>query len=182
MAKNMIRLDIVNGNPRTFIHTVDLEQGYFLEEIGKAGNDYLGEVADYEAYSVKLASATTKRGKLLLHASVPNQYDERLQEKDFVLPKGRPGRGYQVVMGDVITLPAIMCGGAVSDKLVLTGIEVNDEVALGDGGKLKKVTASETAIGYIEAIEELVVPMYQGQWGATNVQDIVQVSCVVKFY
>ena len=99
----LIRLDIINGNPRSFVANANLEQGLFLEIKGKAQNAELG-VVDYEAYAVELAKADTARGQLLLHASVANQYDERLSEVDFVLEKGRVGRGYQPVMGDIVTI------------------------------------------------------------------------------
>ena len=88
MAK-LIRLDIINGNPRSFVAPAELEQGLFLEIVGKAENVDLGVDPDYEAYEVELADAETERGQLLLHASVANQYDERLSEVDFVLPKGK---------------------------------------------------------------------------------------------
>ena len=42
MAKNIVRLDIVDGKPRTFVADEVLENGYFLEIKGKAKNDILG--------------------------------------------------------------------------------------------------------------------------------------------
>ena len=75
--KNIVRLDIVDGKPRTFVADEKLENGYFLEIKGKAKNDILGVQSDYEAYKVQKANADTKRVNLLFHASVENQYDER---------------------------------------------------------------------------------------------------------
>lgn len=143
MAK-LIRLDIINGNPRSFVAPAELEQGMFLEIVGKAANAELGVAADYEAYKVQLASANTERGQLMLHASVANQYDERLSEVDFVLPKGKVGRGYQPVMGDIVTIAKI------------AGAEVGNKLALGADGLL--VVSDSNAIAVVEAIEDINVP------------------------
>ena len=144
MAKKLIRLDIINGNPRSFVAPAELEQGMFLEIIGKAANAELGVEADYEAYKVQLASAGTVRGQLLLHASVANQYDERLSEVDFVLPKGKVGRGYQPVMGDIVTIAKI------------DGVAVGNKLALGANGLL--VVSESNAIAVVEALEDINVP------------------------
>ena len=143
MAK-LIRLDIINGNPRSFVAPAELEQGMFLEIVGKAANAELGVAADYEAYKVQLANANTERGQLMLHASVANQYDERLSEVDFVLPKGKVGRGYQPVMGDIVTIAKI------------AGAEVGNKLALGADGLL--VVSDSNPIAVVEAIEDINVP------------------------
>ena len=111
MAKNIVRLDIVDGKPRTFVADEVLENGYFLEIKGKAKNDILGVEADYEAYKVAKANANTKRVDLLFHASVENQYDERKLKIDFELEAGRPGRGYMLQLGDVVTIPVALVTG-----------------------------------------------------------------------
>lgn len=143
MAK-LIRLDIINGNPRSFVAPAELEQGMFLEIVGKAENVELGVEADFEAYEVQLASADTVRGQLLLHASVANQYDERLSEVDFVLPAGKVGRGYQPVMGDIVTIEKI------------DDVEVGDKLGLDADGLLKVVESNPIAI--VEALEDINVP------------------------
>ena len=143
MAK-LIRLDIINGNPRSFVAPAELEQGMFLEIVGKAENVELGVEADFEAYEVQLASADTVRGQLLLHASVANQYDERLSEVDFVLPAGKVGRGYQPVMGDIVTIEKI------------DGAEVGTKLALGADGLLQ--VSNDNAIAIVEALEDINVP------------------------
>lgn len=143
MAK-LIRLDIINGNPRSFVASAELEQGMFLEIVGKAANAELGVAADYEAYKVQLASANTERGQLMLHASVANQYDERLSEVDFVLPAGKVGRGYQPVMGDIVTIAKI------------DGAEVGNKLALGADGLL--VVSDSNPIAVVEALEDINVP------------------------
>ena len=148
MAK-LIRLDIINGNPRSFVAPAALEQGMFLEIVGKAENVELGVEADYEAYKVQLASAGTARGQLLLHASVANQYDERLSEVDFVLPKGKVGRGYQPVMGDIVTLPLV------------AGVKVGDKLALGANGLLVK--SDNNVIAVVEALEDINIPEAEAQ-------------------
>ncbi len=144
----LIRLDIINGNPRSFVANADLEQGLFLEIKGKAQNVELG-VVDYEAYAVELATASTERGQLLLHASVVNQYDERLTEVDFVLKEGKVGRGYQPIMGDIVTLPLV------------AGVGVGDKLALGDNGLLVK--NENNAIAIVEALEDINVPEADAQ-------------------
>lgn len=144
----LIRLDIINGNPRSFVANANLEQGLFLEIKGKAQNAELG-VVDYEAYEVELAKADTERGQLLLHASVANQYDERLSEVDFVLEKGRVGRGYQPVMGDIVTLPLV------------AGVAVGNKLALGANGLLVK--SDNNAIAVVEAIEDINIPEAEAQ-------------------
>lgn len=144
----LIRLDIINGNPRSFVADANLEQGLFLEIKGKAQNVELG-VVDYEAYAVELAKADTARGQLLLHASVANQYDERLSEVDFVLEAGRVGRGYQPVMGDIVTLPLV------------AGVNVGDKLALGANGLLVK--SDNNAIAVVEALEDINIPEAEAQ-------------------
>ena len=144
----LIRLDIINGNPRSFVANANLEQGLFLEIKGKAQNVELG-VVDYEAYEVELAKADTARGQLLLHASVANQYDERLSEVDFVLKAGRVGRGYQPVMGDIVTLPLV------------EGVKVGDKLALGANGLLAK--SENNAIAIVEALEDINIPEADAQ-------------------
>lgn len=158
MAKNIVRLDIVEGKPRTFVHEVALQNGLFLEIIGKAQNAELDAV-DYEAYDVQLAQASTDKGQLLFHASVENMYDERMLKPDFELEAGKPGRGYQLVMGDIVTIPK-------GDLDVVAG----DKVGLGADGKLVK----GGTFAVVEAIEDIVVPLYD--MGA----DYVQESIVIR--
>lgn len=145
----LIRLDIINGNPRSFVANANLEQGLFLEIKGKAQNVDLGVAVDYEAYAVELANADTVRGQLLLHASVANQYDERLSEVDFVLEAGRVGRGYQPVMGDIVTLPLV------------AGVAVGNKLALGANGLLVK--SDNNAIAVVEALEDINIPEAEAQ-------------------
>ena len=173
MAKNIVRLDIVEGKPRTFVADEVLENGYFLEIKGKAKNDILGVEADYEAYKVAKANANTKRVDLLFHASVENQYDERKLKIDFELEAGRPGRGYMLQLGDVVTIPVALVGG--------DGLAVGKGLKLAEGGKLAKGGEGDQIIAVVEALEDIVVPMYAGQWGYnTKVQDIVQKSVVIR--
>ena len=173
MAKNIVRLDIVDGKPRTFVADEVLENGYFLEIKGKAKNDILGVVADYEAYKVAKANANTKRVDLLFHASVENQYDERKLKIDFELEAGRPGRGYMLQLGDVVTIPVALVGG--------DGLAVGKGLKLAEGGKLAVALEGDEIIAKVEALEDIVVPMYAGQWGYnTKVEDIKQASVVIR--
>ena len=172
MAKNIVRLDIVDGKPRTFVADEVLENGYFLEIKGKAKNDILGVEADYEAYKVAKANANTKRIDLLFHASVENQYDERKLKIDFELEAGRPGRGYMLQLGDVVTIPA---------SLVTGELAVGKGLKLAEGGKLAVANEGDTIIAKVEALEDIVVPMYAGQWGYnTKVEDVKQASVVIR--
>ena len=172
MAKNIVRLDIVDGKPRTFVAEEALENGYFLEIKGKAKNDILGVVADYEAYKVAKANANTKRVDLLFHASVENQYDERKLKIDFELEAGRPGRGYMLQLGDVVTIPA---------SLVTGELAVGKGLKLAEGGKLAVANEGDVIIAKVEALEDIIVPMYAGQWGYnTKVEDVKQASVVIR--
>ena len=172
MAKNIVRLDIVDGKPRTFVADEVLENGYFLEIKGKAKNDILGVEADYEAYKVAKANANTKRVDLLFHASVENQYDERKLKIDFELEAGRPGRGYMLQLGDIVTIPVALVGGEVA---------VGKGLKLAEGGKLAVANEGDEIIAKVEALEDIVVPMYAGQWGYnTKVEDIKQASVVIR--
>ena len=170
--KNIVRLDIVDGKPRTFVADEVLENGYFLEIKGKAKNEILGVEADYEAYKVQKAGATTKRVDLLFHASVENQYDERKLKIDFELEAGRPGRGYMLQLGDVVTIPA---------SLVTGELAVGKGLKLAEGGKLAVANEGDVIIAKVEALEDIIVPMYAGQWGFnTKVEDIKQKSYVIR--
>ena len=170
--KNIVRLDIVDGKPRTFVADEVLENGYFLEIKGKAKNDILGVVADYEAYKVAKANANTKRVDLLFHASVENQYDERKLKIDFELEAGRPGRGYMLQLGDVVTIPA---------SLVTGELAVGKGLKLAEGGKLAVAQEGDVIIAKVEALEDIIVPMYAGQWGYnTKVEDVQQASVVIR--
>ena len=170
--KNIVRLDIVDGKPRTFVAEEALENGYFLEIQGKAKNDILGVEADYEAYKVAKANANTKRVDLLFHASVENQYDERKLKIDFELEAGRPGRGYMLQLGDVVTIPA---------SLVTGELAVGKGLKLAEGGKLAVANEGDVIIAKVEALEDIIVPMYAGQWGYnTKVEDVKQASVVIR--
>ena len=171
--KNIVRLDIVDGKPRTFVADEKLENGYFLEIKGKAKNDILGVQSDYEAYKVQKANADTKRVNLLFHASVENQYDERKLKIDFELEAGRPGRGYMLQLGDVVTIPVSLISGGT--------VNVGDMLKLTSNGMLMIDGSGDNAIAVVEAKENIVVPMYQGQWGYnTKVEDVIQKSVVIR--
>ena len=172
MAKNIVRLDIVDGKPRTFVANEALQNGYFLKITGKAENGILGVDADYEAYKVEKAGADTKRVNLLFHASVENQYDERKLKIDFELEAGRPGRGYMLQLGDVVTIPA---------SLVTGELAVGKGLKLAEGGKLAVANEGDVIIAKVEALEDIIVPMYAGQWGYnTKVEDVKQASVVIR--
>ena len=134
----------VNPRPVTFVNSVaGLERGLFLEIEGMAANNVFGGGADdFEAYKVKLASATTKAGDLVINTTVPKQYDERLEEKDFAMAVGAIGRAHYITTGDEYTIA----------KDLVTGVNaVGDEVELAANGKLAKKNTG-AAIGEVVRI------------------------------
>lgn len=127
--------------PVSIVCDQDLERGLFLEIKGMAKNNlWLDDANDFEAYQVELASASTTRGDLLIHSSVPFSYDERDMEQDFVLKAGSVGRGHYIKSGDEITIAKDLVGD----------VQAEDEVALAANGKLAK--ASENAIGIVKKV------------------------------
>ena len=144
MARIMNMDRVVNPRPVTFINSVaGLERGLFLEIEGMAKNNVWGGGADdFEAYKVKLASATTKAGDLVINTTVPKQYDERLEEKDFVMAEGAIGRAHYITTGDEYT---------IAKDLVANVAAVGDEVELAADGKLAKKNTG-TAIGEVVRI------------------------------
>lgn len=141
MARIMNQDRCVNPRPVTFINSVaGLERGLFLEITGMAKNNVWGGGADdFEAYAVKLASASTKVGDLVINTTVPKQYDERLEEKDFVMAEGAIGRCHYITTGDEYT---------IAKDLVANVTAVGDEVELAADGKLAKKNEGE-AIGEV---------------------------------
>lgn len=134
----------VNPRPVTFVNSVaGLERGLFLEIEGMAKNNVWGGGAeDFEAYKVKLASATTAMGDLVINTTVPKQYDERLEEKDFVMAKGAIGRCHYITTGDEYTIAKDFVSGIT---------KVGEEVELAANGKLAKKNTG-AAIGEVVRI------------------------------
>ena len=144
MARIMNMDRCVNPKPVTFINSVaGLERGLFLEIEGMAANNvWGGGVDDFEAYKVKLASTTTAKGDLVINTTVPKQYDERLEEKDFTMAEGAIGRAHYITTGDEYTIAKDLVSGVT---------KVGDEVELAADGKLAKKD-SGTAIGEVVRI------------------------------
>lgn len=117
-----------------------LQRGALLEIEGMA-ESILG-TADYELYKVKDASATTKRGNLLVHNSEPKQYDERLTERDFELKKDEAGRGRH---------PEAHCVHTISKALVTGEVTSGDLLKLG-AGVFEKDTDGTDAIAVVEEV------------------------------
>ena len=157
MAHIMNMDRVINPRPVTFISPVDgLERGIFVEIEGMATNN-LWQMGsdDFEAYKVKVANADTKAENLLIHTTVPKQYDENKIEADFVANQDAVCRGHYITTGDEYTLPVDFVGGA---------LEVGVEVGLAADGKL--------AVGASEKIGE-VVKVYN--WNG-------QPSVMIRFY
>ena len=127
--------------PVSIVCDQDLERGLFLEIKGMAKNNlWLDDANDFEAYQVELASASTARGDLLIHSSVPFSYDERDMEQDFVLKAGNVGRGHYIKSGDEITIAKDLVGE----------IKAEDEVVLCENGKLANGTGN--ALGIVKKV------------------------------
>ena len=76
-------------------------------------------------------------------------------------------------LGDVITIPIKLISGGTAN--------VGDMLKLTDNGMLMIDGSGDNAIAVVEAKENIVVPMYQGQWGYnTKVQDVIQESVVIR--
>ena len=128
MARIMNMDRIMNPRPVSIVAEVALERGQFVAIKGMAKNNiWLDNADDFEAYAVELANADTKVGDLLIHSTVPKQYDERLEERDFVLEAGAVGRGHYVTVGDEIT---------IAKDLINGDVEVGAELELAADGKL----------------------------------------------
>ena len=147
---NIMNMDrCVNPRPVTFIAPVNgLERGIFVEIIGMAPNNvFLAGADDFEAYKVQLANANTEVKNLLIHTTVPKQYDERLDERDFVANKDAICRGNYITTGDEYTIAKANVSGSIAKGA---------KVALAPNGKL--------AVGTEKAIGEIVkVYVWNGQ-------------------
>ena len=133
---SIIRLDKVKGYPISFKNTVgELENGQFLSLKGLIEGDR-------EAYEVEKATKSTT-GTIVLHASVPVMYDERLMEQDFVLKQDAVGRAYIPERGDIVTIAETFGTGTIN---------VNDKVGIDASGKLS--TAETTKIAQVIAKEK----------------------------
>ena len=127
--------------PVSIVCDQDLERGLFLEIKGMAKNNlWLDDADDFEAYKVALATASTAKGDLLIHSSVPFSYDERDMEQDFVLKAGNVGRGHYIKSGDEITIAKDLVGE----------VQAEDEVVLTANGKLEKGTGN--ALGIVKKV------------------------------
>ena len=166
---NIIRLDLISigTHARSFVcEEQDLERGLFLNIVGKANNIHLDADPDYEAYKVELAKAGNLVGNLMLNTTIPNQYDERKMEKDFVLEAGRVGRGHMIHRGDIVTIPTV------------EGVEVGALLGLDANGLLAE---GGEPIAVVEALEDITIPFYGQQYQGLQVEDLVQPSMVIRF-
>lgn len=138
----LLNIDRADGKPLSFLceEANGLQRGQILEIKGMAQNNHWVMGLDNEAYKVELAGVDSELGNIAIHTSVPNQYDERLMEQDFILGEGQIGRMHTIVKGDEFTF---------AKELVTGGVVLGDKVALGANGTLAKVTADEVAIGQV---------------------------------
>lgn len=137
MAQYIMNMDrCVNPRPVTFISPVDgLYRGMMVEIVGMAANDvWLDGEDDFEAYKVQLADGDTEKKNLLINTTVPFDYDERKDERDFVCNKGVICRGHYVTTGDEYTIAQDFVTNSATAK-------VGNEVVLADSGKLAMFVA-----------------------------------------
>ena len=99
-------------------------------------------IGEYQHYLLNINSHCRFAGDLVINTTVPKQYDERLEEKDFVMAEGAMGRAHYITTGDEYTL---------AKDFVANVTAVGDEVELAANGKLAK-KASGTAIGEVVRI------------------------------
>ena len=93
----VVRLDKISGAEHIYsgVASTELENGRVLA---------LGALQiDGESFAVDTPADITT-DKLVFHASVPMQYDERATVGDFKLPAGKAGRFYELVEGDIVTI------------------------------------------------------------------------------
>ncbi|MFC9727585.1 hypothetical protein [Bacillus cereus] len=106
-----VRLDKIKSSAHleSIIADVDLVNGQFVA---------LGALeADGEARKVTPSGDVAK--KLVFHASVPLTYLERQTELDFVLEKGRVGRGFVLEEGDIISIEKKGVSGAMAKGAIV---------------------------------------------------------------
>lgn len=146
MAKLLNMDRCVNPRPVTFIAPEGgIQRGDIVEIIGMATNSvWLDTDDDFEAYEVRKSAVDSSVAHLLINTTVPKQYDERLDEKDFVCPSGHICRGHYLTVGDEYTLP------------VVTGVAVGDKLALGANGLLVEAAGGEAT----EVVVAEVVRLY----------------------
>lgn len=138
----LINADRTDARAHSFLCEEEngLVQGIFLEIVGMATNNHWMNGDDFNAYKVQLATASTDKSDLLIHYSVPNMYDERKFEQDFILEKDAIGRGFEVVRGDEWT---------IANELLPEDLVKGDKLCLGANGKLVKVSADEKVIATV---------------------------------
>ena len=75
-------------------------------------------------------------------------------------------------LGDVVTIPVALVTGELA---------VGKGLKLAEGGKLAVANEGDVIIAKVEALEDIIVPMYAGQWGYnTKVEDVKQASVVIR--
>lgn len=138
--KYILNEDKAKGSCVSFKAHKALQRGALLEIDGMA-DSVLGN-GDFELYKVKDASATTKRGNLLVNIAVPKMYDERLTERDFEVAKDEAGRGRN---------PEPHCVHTIAKALVSGSPEAGWMLKLGDG-VFEQDSSGESAIAIVEEV------------------------------
>lgn len=138
--KYILNEDKAKGSCVSFKAHKALQRGALLEIDGMS-DSVLGN-GDFELYKVKDASATTKRGNLLVNIAVPKMYDERLTERDFEVAKDEAGRGRN---------PEPHCVHTIAKSLVSGSPEAGWMLKLGDG-VFEQDSSGESAIAIVEEV------------------------------
>lgn len=138
--KYLLNEDKAKGSCVSFKAHKALQRGALLEIEGMAESVIASK--DLELYKVKDASATTKRGNLLVNVSVPKMYDERLTERDYETPKDSAGRGRHPEPHCVHTIAAALVSGSPKEGMMLK---------LGKG-VFEQDTTGDNAIAVVEEV------------------------------
>lgn len=155
---SLCRLDKIKSTAHivSFKINQDLKNGEFVV----LGNLKTGEREVYEAS----APIDVTKQKLVLHSSVPLQYDETALEDDFILKAGKVGRGYILEVGDIITL--------TDDLFTGTSAIGNLLIPVNGSTKLKVATGLTSATPEVYALKVIEKTYLNGQ-KATAVQAVI---------
>lgn len=136
----LVRLDKVKGYPVSFCNNTEanIDNGLFLELTGLYENE---GVVDYEAYGVKLGTASPT-GTVVLNATVPFLYDERALETDFTVTRGMIGRGFILEKGDIVTIAKDLVGGSIA-KNAKVNLAADGKLVVASGGTFAQIIAIE---------------------------------------
>lgn len=151
MAYGVVRLDRIksarDGNVDSVKHTVDMENGFVFHATALASGER-------EIKSVVVPTAASiLTDELLLHGSVPLTYIEGQLKIDFILKAGKPGRGFHMEKGDIVS---------ISDR-VIDGTTVVGQYVIPQADSLKLAVATDLTGGTRFAAQIIAKETLYGQ-------------------